>query len=291
MKPWHWASLLLAVCLSGCASLPGATTDTVDGRTVEYVQAGQGTPVVVFENGLGARLDWWAKVWPDTVAETRALAYNRAGYGRSDASPQPRDGAQVVQELRALLRARQLPPPYVLVGHSLGGLYMQLYARQYPAEVAALVLVDSTHPEQMRGAGNPDLWPTWLKVAFRLGTSDVVKQELAALDATGQRVASLPVDPSVPVFVLSALQTPGASSALAEDVRQKRADFAHLYPGSTQVWVDSGHGIPLEKPEAVVQAIRGAVQAARAPRAAAPGCAIAASGLPGACTQGVQSGG
>lgn len=266
MKPWHWASLLLAVCLSGCASLPGATTDVVDGRTVEYLQAGQGTPVVVFENGLGARLDWWAKVWPDTVAETRALAYHRAGYGRSDASPQPRDGAQVVQELRALLRARQLPPPYVLVGHSLGGLYMQLYARQYPAEVAALVLVDSTHPEQMRGAGNPDLWPTWLKVAFRLGTSDVVKQELAALDATGQRVASLPVDPSVPVFVLSALQTPGASSALAEDVRQKRADFAHLYPGSTQVWVDSGHAIPLEKPEAVVTAIRAALQAARAPR-------------------------
>ena len=200
------------------------------------------------------------------MAETRALAYHRAGYGRSDASPQPRDGAQVVQELRALLQARQLPPPYVLVGHSLGGLYMQLYARQYPAEVAALVLVDSTHPEQMRGAGNPDLWPTWLKVAFRLGTSDVVKQELAALDATGQRVASLPVDPSVPVFVLSALQTPGASSALAEDVRQKRADFAHLYPGSTQVWVDSGHGIPLEKPEAVVSAIRAALQAARALR-------------------------
>ena len=51
MNRWHWASLLLAVCLSGCASLPGATTDTVDGRTVEYVQAGQGTPVVVFENG------------------------------------------------------------------------------------------------------------------------------------------------------------------------------------------------------------------------------------------------
>ena len=180
--------------------------------------------------------------------------------------PSRREGAQVVQELRALLRARQLPPPYVLVGHSLGGLYMQLYARQYPAEVAALVLVDSTHPEQMRGAGNPDLWPTWLKVAFRLGTSDVVKQELAALDATGQRVASLPVDPSVPVFVLSALQTPGASSALAEDVRQKRADFAHLYPGSTQVWVDSGHGIPLEKPEAVVSATRAALQAARALR-------------------------
>ena len=274
--------------------MPGVVTDTAGGRTVEHALAGQGAPVVVFENGLGARLDWWAKVWPDTVQQTTALAYNRAGYGHSEASPEPRDGAHVVEELRALLKARKLQPPYVLVGHSLGGLYMQLFARQYPGEVAALVLVDSTHPDQMRGAGNPDLWPTWLKVAFRLGTSDVVKQELAALDATGQRVASLPVDPAVPVFVLSALRTPGASSALADDVQRKRADFAHLYPGATQVWVDSGHGIPLEKPEVVLQAIRDAVQAARAAqatRAAPPGCAPAAGGLPGACAQGVQSGG
>lgn len=274
--------------------MPGVVTDTAGGREVEHALAGQGAPVVVFENGLGARLDWWSKVWPDTVHETTALAYNRAGYGHSDASPDPRDGAHVVEELRTLLKARKLPPPYVLVGHSLGGLYMQLFARKYPGEVAALVLVDSTHPDQMRGAGNPDLWPTWLKLAFRLSTSDVVKQELAALDATGQLVTGLPVDPTVPVFVLSALRTPGASPALADDVQRKRADFAHLYPGSTQVWVDSGHGIPLEKPEAVVQAIRDAVQAARAAqstRAAPPGCAPAAGGLPGACTLGVQSGG
>jgi pimeloyl-ACP methyl ester carboxylesterase len=269
MNRWHWASLLLAVCVSGCASLPGATTDTVDGRTVEYVQAGQGTPVVVFENGLGATLDWWAKVWPDTVAETRALAYNRVGYGRSDASPQPRDGAQVVHELRALLRARQLPPPYVLVGHSLGGLYMQLYARQHPAEVAALVLVDSTHPDQVKGAGNPDHWPAWLKVVFQATTSDTAKQELAAMDATGEQVSHLPVDPSIPVWVLSALRATGAPSALAEDAERKRAAIAQLYPGSTQVWVDSGHGIPLDKPEAVASAIRAALQAARVPRAAA----------------------
>ncbi|WP_233590003.1 alpha/beta fold hydrolase [Acidovorax sp. FJL06] len=286
-------------------------TDTAGWRKVEHALAGQGAPVVVFENGLGARLDWWSKVWPDTVRETTALAYNRAGYGHSEASPDPRDGAHVVEELRALLKARNLPPPYVLVGHSLGGLYMQLFARQYPSEVAALVLVDSTHPDQVRGAGNPDLWPTWLKVAFRLSTSDVAKQELAALDATGQLVASLPVDSAMPVFVLSALRAAGASpSALADDANRKRAEIAHLYPGSTQVWVDSGHGIPLEKPEVVVQAIRDAVQAARASRAAArdggrlapapgrvrgstaePGCAPAVGERLGACTQAAQSGG
>lgn len=270
MKRWHWAGLLLAWVLSGCATVPGATTATVDGRQVEYVQAGQGGPVVVFENGLGATLDWWAKVWPDTVAQTRAVAYHRAGYGRSDAASQPRDGARVVEELRALLRARHLPPPYVLVGHSLGGLYMQLFARQYPGEVAALVLVDSTHPDQVKGAGDPAQWPVWLKVVFNATTSGTAKQELAALDATGDEVSRLPVDPAVPVWVLSAQRAAGAPSALADDAQRKRADLAHLYPGSTQVWVDSGHGIPLEKPEAVVLAIREAVQAARTARSDLP---------------------
>ena len=266
MKRWHWASLLLAIFLSGCATGPATTTDSVDGRKVEYVLAGQGAPVVVFENGLGATLDWWSKVWPEAVTETRSLAYNRAGYGRSDASLPPRDGAQVVDELRALLQARNLPPPYVLVGHSLGGLYMQLFARKYPGEVAALVLVVSTHPDQAKGAGNPKNWPMWLKVVFRASTSDTARQELATVDATGNQVSSLPVDNSVPVWVLSALRATGTKSALADDADRKRADIAHLYPGSTQVWVDSGHGIPLEKPEAVVSAIRDAVMAARAPR-------------------------
>lgn len=266
MNRWHWASLLLAVCLSGCASLPGATTDTVDGRTVEYVQAGQGTPVVVFENGLGARLDWWAKVWPDTVAETRALAYHRAGYGRSDASPQPREGAQVVQELRALLRARQLPPPYVLVGHSLGGLYMQLFARQHPQEVAALVLVDSTHPRQQVGAGaieNQSLLVRGVAKALITGTA---KDEFDLVNQTGQQVLALPTVTGLPVTVLSAAQPMKETSDLAKFSNALREDIARLYPNAKQVWVDSGHAIPLEKPEAVVNAITAALAEARAGR-------------------------
>lgn len=268
MTHWIFAALLLPLFLGACTTLPGAATAPVGERAVEFVVAGQGAPVVVFENGLGGTLDWWAKVWPDAVRDTTALAYNRAGYGKSEATAQPRDGTYTVAELRALLKARQLPPPYVLVGHSLGGLYMQLFARQYPQEVAALVLVDATHPEQLTGAGDPETWPTWLKLTFGLLTSDTAKQELSALDQTGQTVLSLPVDPAVPVFVLSALQPMKASSALADDANRKRADIASLYPGAKQVWVDSGHGIPLEKPDAVVKAIREAVRVAREPRAA-----------------------
>jgi pimeloyl-ACP methyl ester carboxylesterase len=263
MKNGTLLGLVLTLLLGGCSSLPGAVTETVDGRQTEYVVSGQGSPVVVFENGLGGSLDWWSKVWPEAIQETRSLAYHCAGYGNSEATDRPRDGAHIVEELRALLKARQLAPPYVLVGHSLGGLYMQLFARRYPGDVAALVLVDSTHPEQLKGAGDPAAWPTWLKLTFGLVTSETAKQELAALHATGQAVLSLPVDPSWKVFVLSALRPMEGSSALADDANRKRAGLARLYPGSRQVWVDSGHGIPLEKPEAVVRVIQETVRSMR----------------------------
>jgi pimeloyl-ACP methyl ester carboxylesterase len=225
---------------------------------------------VVFENGLGGTLDWWAKVWPEAAKDASALAYNRPGYGRSDAVDTPRDGDHVVAELRDLLKVQKLDPPYVLVGHSLGGLYMQLFARQYPDEVQALILVDSTHPEQLRGKGGQSQWPAWVRVGFNLMSSDVAKQELHALDATGQRVLGLPAPTGVRVWVLSALRPMQERSALADDANEKRIALAALYPGAKQIWVDSGHGIPLEKPETVVSAVREALGSASAASATQP---------------------
>ncbi|QNP59663.1 alpha/beta fold hydrolase [Paenacidovorax monticola] len=263
-NPWNsgWA-LVLALLLGGCATVPDTAVQATGGRAVEYAVAGQGAPVVVFENGLGGTLEWWAKVWPEVARDTTVLAYNRAGYGKSEASPEARDGAHIVEELRALLRERGLAPPYILVGHSLGGLYMQWFARRYPQELAALVLVDSAHPHQLKGAGDPQSWPWLLKWTFGVLSSETAKRELAAVDATGESVLGLAADPAVPVFVLSALRPMGVSSALADDANRKRADIANLYPHARQVWVDSDHGIPLEKPEAVVAAIREAMGVAR----------------------------
>lgn len=251
--------LLGCAWLSACASLTGTATETIDGRQVEFIVARHPGPTVVFENGLGGKLDGWAQVWPEVAKASSALAYNRPGYGRSDAVDTPRDGDHVVAELRTLLKSQRLQPPYVLVGHSLGGLYMQLFARLHPEEVRALVLVDSTHPEQLRGQGSRDHWPAWARVAFGVLSADAAKKELDALDGTGQRVLAMPPPAGVNVLVLSALQPMQTRSALADDANDKRAALAGLYPGSKQVWVDSGHVIPLEKPEAVLAAIREAL--------------------------------
>ena len=251
-------SLILPMALlSGCASLPGASVEAVGQRQIESRLTRQGTPVVVFDNGLGGTLDWWAKVVPELEADTTVLAYNRSGYGRSSPATTPRDGQHVVQELRELLRERGLSPPYVLVGHSLGGLYMQWFARRYPEEVQALVLVDSTHPAQMQGQGDPEHWPAWVRMAFGAFTNDTAKAELKAIDATGQSVLSMPSYTSGPVEVLSALRPmQDRSSPMSEHANQLRSDLVNLYPGARQVWVDSGHAMPLEAPEAVVSAIR-----------------------------------
>jgi len=249
------AAVLLAV--SGCTTVEGVTTTALAGRAVEHVVTGQGRPTVVFENGLGGQLQWWGKVLPEVARETTVFGHNRAGTGDSAAAPPPRDGAHIVEELRQTLRAAGLAPPYVLVGSSLGGLYVQLYARRHPEEVAGLVLVDSTHPLQLHGAGALENWPAWLRVMLDSTASPATQQELDALDATGQQVLALPPYTAGPVVVLSAAQPMRETSTpLARDSNAKRADIVRLYPGAQQVWVDSGHVIQLEKPEAVVAAVR-----------------------------------
>lgn len=250
------AAFCLLLALSGCASVSGVTTSSLDGRKVEHVVAGVGTPVVVFENGLGGRLQWWAEVLPTIARETTVFAYNRAGTGSSTEASTPRDGDAITEELRRNLRDIGMAPPYVLVGHSLGGLYMQLYARRYPQEVAGLVLVDSTHPEQLNGAGAKDNWPTWMKLMFDFSLSSAASRELEALPATGAAVLALPPFTGKPVVVLSAQKPMNETSALARDANAKRSDIVRLHPGAKQVWVDSGHAIPLEKPDAVIAAIR-----------------------------------
>lgn len=106
-----------------------------------------GSPTVIFEGGLGGPSLLWSLVQPQVTTFTRACSYDRAGDGWSEASPQPRTGQQIVTELNTLLRRAGEQPPYILVGHSYGGVLIRLYASQYPAEVSGLVLVSARHED------------------------------------------------------------------------------------------------------------------------------------------------
>ena len=247
------------LALTGCAGLPNARTAQFDGHTIEFAVSRHDTVPVVFENGLDGRMEWWQKVIPALASDTTTLAYNRPGYGASTPVSTPRDAEHIVEDLRALLRHQGLNPPYVLVGHSFGGLTMQWFTRRYPDEVHALVLVDSTHPRQLEGAGALDKQSLLVRGLLEVMITGVAREELDQLRTSGQQVLALPSPPDVPVLVLSAAEPLKEHSPLAQDVYEKRRDIARLYPGSRQIWVDSGHGIPLERPDAVVAAIREAL--------------------------------
>ena len=117
------------------------------GRRLNLYCLGHGTPTVVFESGLTDETVTWALVQPAIAAHTRACSYDRAGIGYSDPQRRPGDSANVVDDLHRLLTAASIKPPYVLVGHSLGGMHVRLYADVYPKEVAGMVLVDPSHED------------------------------------------------------------------------------------------------------------------------------------------------
>lgn len=200
-------------------------------------------------------MEWWKDVLPEISKNYTTFAYNRPGYGKSTIASTPRDGSHIVEELRQLLKQKGLKPPYILVGHSLGGLYMQLFARSHPDEVSGLILVDSTHPLQLSGSGALDKQSFFVRGLLGALITGVAKEELDLLPETGRQVLNLPTLVDKHVFVLSASEPLKEKSPIADDANEKRKDIARLYPGAKQVWVDSGHAIPLEKPQAVISAI------------------------------------
>jgi pimeloyl-ACP methyl ester carboxylesterase len=125
-------------------------SDMIDigGRRLAFACAGEGTPVVILETGLGAESAEWAAVQDEVSKVTRVLRYDRAGRGASDAAPSPRTALDMLGDLRELLRRTGLGGPFILVGQSFGGLLMRLFAHRHASEVAGVVLVDSMHEGQ-----------------------------------------------------------------------------------------------------------------------------------------------
>jgi pimeloyl-ACP methyl ester carboxylesterase len=126
---------------------PG-TSYEVHGHRLYLDCRGQGSPTVVLENGLGEVTPSWARIVADVDPTTRVCAYDRAGQGWSQDTASAQDGVAAAQDLHALLSSAGEHGPYLLVGHSIGGTYALTYAAQYPQQVAGMVLLDSSSPEQ-----------------------------------------------------------------------------------------------------------------------------------------------
>lgn len=248
------------------------TTRRIDvgGRRLNARLAGRGVPVVVLESHFGGSMQIWRKVWRKVATFTTVVAYDRAGLGGSDSGPVPRTALRVAEDLARLLTQLGVPPPYVLVGHSFGGLFAQAFARRYPKLLAGLVLVDTSHEDAERRMW-PMVSPANRKRALQFRRNN---PEHVDIGRTLAQIRQLKPLRHVPMIVLHAPIPVGALIGPRSDDRWTREQealsqvlsgelAARSKLGQLVVVRRSGHFIQIDRPEVVIAAIRRVVQTVR----------------------------
>jgi pimeloyl-ACP methyl ester carboxylesterase len=253
----------------------------IGGRLMFLRCTGRGSPPVVFEGGLTT--DWY-QLHDQVAPFTRVCSYDHPNgpfgpWSRSEHAPTPRTARDFVADLHALLRTARVPGPYVLAGHSNGGLYTQLYASTHPRQVAGLVLVDAVHPayhKRQLAMLKPLLPPeAWEAIRQDVMTLDHPLRDPEQVDiwtSEGQTRLALRRSPLRPMPLVALTHgrpdpaPPGWPVEAVERLwRQLQRELAHLVPGGRLVIAtQSGHDIHHEQPELVLDAIRDVVGPVRA---------------------------
>ena len=260
---------------------PGELVD-VGGHRLHINCTGTGSPPVVIEAGLG---DWstsWGLVQPEVAKTTRVCTYDRAGQGWSEVAAQPGDAAQFAAELHTLLQKANVPGPYVMVGQSLGGFIVRIFAHDYTSEVAGVVLVDSMNPKQVTeslsnklallssleaalarvGVGRllvklpafaqsmPPGGEAYYPLLFRPQSYQTTAKEYKALPVSAAEAAAVKSFGDLPLIVLTAKlnDNPGWP--------EWQPELLQLSSTSQQLFAEnSGHSIQFDEPKAAIEAI------------------------------------
>jgi pimeloyl-ACP methyl ester carboxylesterase len=269
-------ALTFAAALAPCALAQNAgdagpfdkSVDVGGGRKLHVVCTGAGGgPTVVLEAGAGAAASDWGRVQPEVAKFARVCAYDRAGLGASDPVGAPRTVVALVQDLHTLLTNAKVPGPYVLVGHSLGGILARLYASFYPAEVAGMVLVDSAHedePDRALALIPPDTFKEMLK---QLGPEDLTPRTGERIDNCSIRLVmdALNWHADIPLVVLTQGRPYGpemvavpsiAPAAYGLHLELQRDLIGRSKRGRQVMAEKSGHAVHQDQPELVVAAVR-----------------------------------
>jgi pimeloyl-ACP methyl ester carboxylesterase len=267
---------------------PGKLVD-VGGYRLHINCTGTGGPTVVIDAGLGDWSTMWAWVQPGVAKTTQVCTYDRAGNGWSDAGPLPRNAVQYAKELHTLLQEANIPGPYVLIGHSLGGLSVRVFTDMYPSEVAGVVLIDSMSPRQfpqtstnttpqMDSQSHPfTIFPALARIGLvrllvrplgliphlppeveKAYLSRMVRpsnlqaylgDESHGMPESGRQAEAVKTFGDLPLIVLTARQNN------IPGWQEWQTELLQLSSNSQQLFAESGHNIEIEQPEAAIAAI------------------------------------
>jgi pimeloyl-ACP methyl ester carboxylesterase len=243
--------------LAACSSRVPARVVTVNGHQVEIATAGAGgAATVVFEAGLGEDWTHWDEVASEVALHARVFAYSRPGFGASDPSTTPRDPKQIVEELRTLLSSQGYAPPYVLVGHSIGGGYMELFAKSHADEVVGVVLVDPRHRDFLSTCEAAKVDGCGIPESTLAMQAPAVIAEYHGFAMASDQIHAAGTFGSYPVRVLTATNHPGVSPAWQTLWETMLASLAAEAVNGEQIIVQgAGHHIQLDRPDVVEESI------------------------------------
>lgn len=226
--------------VGACSTAPrDASLATVDDYPVAYRVLGSGKPVVVMISGLGNGMATFESVASEISKSATVIIYDRSGYGSSGIAAGPRDAAGAERELSGLLEQTGVPGPYVLAGHSLGGLFAEYYAAKHPDRIAGLILEESRPADFSRRCEASGISMCTPLPSMTRGKSRGEQDEVLAMPATVAQVEAAGPARGIPVLVLSRPARAGAKPFEALWAAAQ-SDLAARYPGSLHLVASSG---------------------------------------------------
>lgn len=283
--------LLCTICATSNAAEfpkpPGQRFD-VGGYQLHINCVGEGSPTVIVDVGLGDDSTDWLPVQASAKVDSRICVFDRPGYGWSDFGPQPRNSYRIAQELETLLQQANIPPPYVMVGHSFGGYNIRVFTAMHPEAVKGMVLVDASHEEQydrfqislpqhynrrsniLVVPKSTDDTATYLNKpqVLRERAFHAARAEISSLSESAKQVQASPELPNIPLVIVTR-GLPEWFGDLTQQNREKtwsdlQQQLYLLSPQSQQVFAhQSGHDIPQKQPQIIIDAINNVLERTR----------------------------
>ncbi|PET71266.1 alpha/beta hydrolase [Bacillus sp. AFS001701] len=219
----------------------------------EYFGEKNENPTLVFDSGYAWTLNNWNPIRDEVSKFAKMFIYDRAGIGESETDERPRHSKQIVENLRTLLQEANVKPPYVLIGHSFGGLNVRLYASTYPEEVAGVILLDSCHEDQ-----NKKMAPLFSKEVYEDYMSGFpYESSLEVFEESLEQIRAAKSFGNIPLIVVTGGLQPHHTLESMNAWMSFQKELATLSTNSKHIIVeDAGHAIHINNPQAVINVIK-----------------------------------